>query len=294
MHREERAHPIMSTQTIKTTWRISEVAKTAAGLALGVIFAFGGVNAAKADGFDRKSCAFLKHTIASRGNNDKVSVIVTLDATFAAADEAKLLGAGHKIFARFPAINAIGMTLPVGRLRHLAALPFVKVVSENVVVHKTDEFSNSRSGADIAFSQYGLAGDGVTVAVIDSGITTTNDLRPGGTSGTRVVTSVNFSGSTTPHGHGTHVAGIIAGNGYDSSGTSCYRTFYGIARSANLASVRVLDGDGNGTVSSVLSGIQWCIDNRLTYNIRVMNLSLGHAVGESYTTDPLCQAVAVA
>ena len=48
---------------------------------------------------------------------------------------------------------------------------------------------------------------------------------------------------------------------------------------------------GQGTVSDVISGVQWCITNRSKYSIRVINLSLGHPVGESYTTDPLCQAV---
>jgi serine protease AprX len=58
--------------------------------------------------------------------------------------------------------------------------------------------------------------------------------------------------------------------------------------------VRVLDANGGGTVSTVLSGIQWVIQNRSKDNIKVLNLSLGHPVGESYTTDPICQAVEAA
>src|SRR5206468_1075614 len=92
-------------------------------------------------------------------------------------------------------------------------------------------------------------------------------------------------------GHGTHVAGIIAGNGAGSSGSNYYRTFYGIARNANIVNVRVLDAYGQGYVSSMVDAITWCINARKRNNIRVMNLSLGHPVGESYTTDPLCQAV---
>ena len=95
-------------------------------------------------------------------------------------------------------------------------------------------------------------------------------------------------------GHGTHVAGIIAGNGATSTGSQYYRTFYGIARNANLVSVRVLDQNGQGSVSTVISGLQWVVANKAKYNIRVINLSLGHPVGESYTTDPLCQAVEAA
>jgi serine protease AprX len=87
------------------------------------------------------------------------------------------------------------------------------------------------------------------------------------------------------------VAGIIAGNGAGSTGPSYFRTFYGIARSADIINVRVLDTYGQGMVSSMVNAIAWCINSKKRYNLRVMNLSLGHPVGESYATDPLCQAV---
>ena len=92
-------------------------------------------------------------------------------------------------------------------------------------------------------------------------------------------------------GHGSHIAGIIAGNGAMSTGAYYTQTFYGIARNANLVNVRVLDGHGQSSVSTVLAGLQWVVSNKGKYNIKVVNLSLGHPVGESYTTDPLCQAV---
>ena len=60
---------------------------------------------------------------------------------------------------------------------------------------------------------------------------------------------------------------------------------------AGLINVRVLDANGQGSLSNVLAGIQWVVANQSTDNIRVLNLSLGHPVSESYTTDPLCQAV---
>ena len=64
----------------------------------------------------------------------------------------------------------------------------------------------------------------------------------------------------------------------------------GIARCVKVASLKVLDGDGTGYASSVIRAIDWAIVNRDTYNIRVLNLSLGHPVMESYRTDPLTQA----
>ena len=54
--------------------------------------------------------------------------------------------------------------------------------------------------------------------------------------------------------------------------------------------MRVLDKYGQGTVSNALAALNWCLQNKSKYNIRVANLSLGHPPGESYTTDPLCQA----
>ncbi len=93
------------------------------------------------------------------------------------------------------------------------------------------------------------------------------------------------------YGHGTHVAGIIGGNSYTSS-TSYYPGVYrGIAPEATIINLRALDSNGIGTDSSVISAIQQAISLKSTYNIRVINLSLARGVYESYTLDPLCQAV---
>ena len=168
-----------------------------------------------------------------------------------------------------------------------------------------------------------LTGSGITVAVLDSGITPVADLSSQANdllnqAPSRLIGSVNFStplSYTTgkggkavsglplgvnssnlydPCGHGSHVAGIIAGNGSRSQLTSCTHTFLGIAPQANLVSVRVLDANGGSTVSTVIAGLQWVVqhqnDNKAA-PIRVVNLSLGHPVSESCTTDPICQAV---
>src|SRR5438445_680916 len=149
-------------------------------------------------------------------------------------------------------------------------------------------------GADIARS-LGYDGTGVGVAVIDSGVNTINDLGAPATSHTRVVYSANFdtSSSTTSdsYGHGTHVAGIIAGNAASSSCGNCDVPIRGIAPNANIVNLRVLDANGQATDSEVIAAIQQAISLKDTYNIRVINLSLGRGVFESYTTDPLCQAV---
>ena len=91
-------------------------------------------------------------------------------------------------------------------------------------------------------------------------------------------------------GHGTHIAGIIAGNANlsttQASGPKYTKTFSGIAPNANLVSVQVLDAQGQGNVSDVIAGISWITTNRPKYNIKVINISLGHTASESIQKRP--------
>src|SRR5438552_4254848 len=150
-------------------------------------------------------------------------------------------------------------------------------------------------GADIA-RFLGYDGTGVGVAVIDSGVNPVFDLTQAGISRTsRIVYSQNFdsSANTTSdlYGHGTHVAGILAGNGGSSICGNCDVTLRGIAPNANIINLRALDQNGSAADSTVIAAIQQAIALKSQYNIRVINLSLGRGVFESYTLDPLCQAV---
>ena len=135
----------------------------------------------------------------------------------------------------------------------------------------------------------GYTGTGVGVAIVDSGIATHTALD------TRVVAHVNLVSNEAgvtgdPFGHGTHVAGIVGGNRTAATYvTSAYAG--GSAPSVKLVDVRVLGAQGSGLTSDVIAGIDWAVSHRTTYNIRVINLSLGHPVTEPSTTDPLCQAV---
>jgi serine protease AprX len=131
-----------------------------------------------------------------------------------------------------------------------------------------------------------LMGQGVTVAVVDSGIARTRDLKGA------VVGAANFSpgmhNSNDGYGHGTFVAGLIAGSGKSSAGM-----YMGVAPRAGLVNVRVSDDQGMTSESSVVSGLQWVYDNRTRYNIRVVNISLNSSMMQSYLTSPLCAAVEV-
>jgi serine protease AprX len=146
--------------------------------------------------------------------------------------------------------------------------------------------------------QSGYTGAGVGVALVDSGVSSHPDLNGGFLGLSRVVWNQSFvSGNlsaTDQYGHGTHVAGLIAGDGASSTGSKYSRTFEGIAPQANLINLRVLDQNGAGTDSGVIAAIGTAIALKPLFNIRVLNLSLGRAIYESYKLDPVCQAVEAA
>lgn len=114
-------------------------------------------------------------------------------------------------------------------------------------------------------------GRGIGVAVVDTGIALHKDFIEGGN---RVIAFKDFiNGRAEPYddnGHGTHVAGIIGGNGYSSK-----EKYKGVAPECNFIGVKVLDHRGDGNISDVLAGLQWIIDHRRKYNIRIVNISVG-------------------
>jgi len=120
-------------------------------------------------------------------------------------------------------------------------------------------------------------GAGVVVALMDSGIGTHPDL-PSGKVIARVDLADDGASGLDPAGHGTHLAGIIAGHGTE---------FRGVAPDARLVDIRVLDQSGEGTLRSVVAGFEWLLDNRVALGIRVLNLSFGTTQTSSYHADLL-------
>jgi len=173
--------------------------------------------------------------------------------------------------------------------------PNVKYVSPDRPLRGAMNYADPAVNADVAHN-LGYDGTGIGVAVIDSGVNQVFDLTQSGASkASRIVYSQNFDpfANTTSdlYGHGTHVSGIIAGNGGSSICGNCDVTFRGIAPNANIINLRVLDSNGSATDSTVIVAIQQAIALKNLYNIRVINLSLGRGIFESYKLDPLCQAV---
>src|SRR5260221_864785 len=192
-------------------------------------------------------------------------------------------------------INGEVLDLPNGVLRKLAAPPNVFRLHFDRPIKTHNYRTSITPGARFVTDFMGITGAGVGIAVIDSGISTWHDdltnksstLYPYGNQ--RVSKFVDFvNGRTLPYddnGHGSHVAGIIGGNGYDSNGEKS-----GIAPDASLVSLKVLDANGQGSISHIIAALDWVAANYRTYNIRVVNMSVGAGIYESYWTDPLTLA----
>lgn len=207
----------------------------------------------------------------------------------------KLQSRGGILRAEFGAINSRAYSVPASALTDLANDPEVLYVSPNRPVQGLLDYAEPTTNALTAFN-FGFDGSGVGVAVIDSGVSNHPDLTQKNGSGQRVVYKEDFvGGGTDDHfGHGQHVAGIIGSNASRSTGPGFTHTFRGIAPNVNLISLRVLDENGAGSDATVIAAINRAIALKKTYNIRVINLSLGRPVYESYALDPLCQAVEAA
>jgi serine protease AprX len=216
--------------------------------------------------------------------------------------------AGGSVGHEFNIIPAVSASVPVSALPELAgdsSVAFVgldaPVLTATASAVKTNKLATTYAasvGATDAWSS-GFDGAGVGVAVIDTGVTPSDDFvgnaanfntgASGSQGGNRIIANVAVNGSATTtddgFGHGTHIAGSIAGDGSLLSGK-----YIGIAPGANVINVKVSDDKGGATLSDVIAGMEFVFKNSTTYNIRVVNMSLNTSVAQSYKTDPLCAA----
>jgi serine protease AprX len=215
------------------------------------------------------------------------SRVIIRAATGASAQSVSTLlrVAGGSSGRDLPLIGGRVAELPNAALLALAGHPLVAQVSQDRPIVGAMERTGATVGATVVRRDLGYNGTGVGVAVIDSGVAAAHD----DLAGSQVDRFVDFvDGRVDPHddyGHGTHVAGIIAGSGYDSGGKRS-----GIAPGARLTALRVLDGSGQGRISDVIAALDYVVANKDALNIRVVNLSIATGVYESYETDPLTLA----
>jgi serine protease AprX len=268
----------------KATWG-SRIARSFTFLLL-IALSVPGFAEARAKG-KGKAGTLDTHVEERSGQGGETAVIIEFTDDSDAVSVIKGFGkAGRKLGI----IKGYSARIPNGLLKQLAKHPLVKKVSLDRTVEGFTGRTSVTVGARAVQHIMGYTGAGIGVAVIDSGVTPWHDdLTVDSRSGQRVAHFKDFvNGRTKAYddwGHGTHVAGIVAGNGYDSSGTR-----ESIAPDATLVALKALKSDGTGTISTVIAAIDYAVSVRSLYNIRVINLSLGAGVYESYNTDPLTVA----
>ncbi len=241
--------------------------------------------------------------LAAQQPEQQVAVIVQKAGTGTAAEEL-VACLGGKVTQDLHIINGFAADLSAQDALMLARQDDIRWVSLDAPIVRSGgpdgtvnttallNVYNKVVRADKVWAQ-GYQGSTVTVAVVDSGWVNKDDFRATPSGGNmRLITRVGFNGNETNlddhYGHGVHVAGVIGGNGAKSSGK-----YIGIAPKVNLISVKVSDGEGQGTTAGIVNALQWINDNRTAYNIRVVNISLNSTVQESYNTSPLDAAAEI-
>src|SRR5579859_192015 len=202
---------------------------------------------------------------------------------------------GGTVLGQLPLVNGVVALLDHNGIVSLSNQSNVVYISKDRPLRPFFDNAAPAVNASAAW-QSNYVGYGIGVALIDSGVNSHLDLATTGLLPlSRVVYNQSFvpgdSSTADPYGHGTHIAGLIAGNGISSTGPIYSQTFKGIAPGSQIVNLRVLDAKGSATDSTVIAAISRAIALKSTYNIRVINLFLGHAVYESYKLDPMCIAV---
>jgi serine protease AprX len=242
-------------------------------------------------GFSFANPSKISKDLRGKKSSNPIAVIVQFNRVPSEAHHQMVRNKGGQLKTELPIVKGGAYSLPASELENLATDPDVTYITPDRQVRASLDYAGTATNANIAL-QYGWDGTGVGIAVIDSGISSHPDLKDS-KGNLRMVYSRDLIGGGTGdlYGHGQHVAGILAGNGSRSSGSGYTHTFRGIAPNAKLINLRVLNSNGYGADSTVISGIQLAISLKAKYNIRIINLSLGRPVYESYVLDPLCQAV---
>ncbi len=218
------------------------------------------------------------------------TVIVTADGLLSPV--AAVLEVGGTVVTQYHLIDGVDALIPTAAEPMLAALPGIRVTpDDSVSVQSTPESTGPHTPSDAFLSETGATrlassgdtGQGVTVAVLDTGIDNLPDF-----SG-RLIGGVDLTSGNSPYqdsdGHGTFVAGLIAGNGASSNGQ-----YSGEAPGAKLVSIKVAGAAGTTHLGNLISGLQWAVDHRSSYGIKVVNVSLGFQPSKSTVNTPLDQA----
>lgn len=243
----------------------------------------------------------MNSTVGADESRTKVIIQAHDDKTRASLKQLALATRGETT-RDLPIIDAFAATVPTESLGTLRAAALqagsdVRIIPDRVLhidnphaepppIHTQDNIANQTVKLQPVWDA-GFRGQGIGIAIIDTGVAPHDDF------GERLVAFQDFVNfNTDPYddaGHGTHVAGIAAGDGALSSGR-----YSGAAPEASIIGIKVMDAEGSGELSNIIAGIQWAVENKETYNIRVINMSLGGPPTGPASEDPLMQAAAEA
>lgn len=228
-----------------------------------------------------KLCPILSSKIMSQ-SREEVPVIVQLKAS----DNNKINSLVSKIKADLPLINGFAGYMSTETIYRIIDDPDIEFISFDSQVYALLDIAAPTMEAHFPHDK-SYEGEGITIAVIDTGVAPHYDLtRPKN----RLIGFKDFvNNKTAPYddnGHGTHVAGIIAGNGFSSRGR-----YVGIAPKANILAIKALNAQGGGNISDVVAAISYAIETKDKYNTKILNLSLGTPANVPSDKDPLCKAV---
>lgn len=190
-----------------------------------------------------------------------------------------------EVRSSLPLIGGIACKLSTDSIYRLAEDIDIDYISFDSKVFALLDIASASVEANLPHRR-GYTGEGVTVAIIDTGTSPHSDLL---VPNERIVGFKDFvNNRSSPYddnGHGTHIAGIIAGSGYSSNGK-----YTGIAPKANILPIKALDENGSGNTSDIIKAISWAIETKNQYNTKIINLSLGSPVNNPCSKDPLCKA----
>ncbi|NMA94800.1 MAG: S8 family peptidase [Clostridiales bacterium] len=193
---------------------------------------------------------------------------------------------GAVIRYSLPFMDACAVEIPSHELESMAKSERIRYISDDVNISTLLNIATQGVGATVV-NQSGYRGKGIGIAVLDTGIYPHPDLIMPRSRIAAFKDFVNNKRSAyDDNGHGTCVAGAAAGNGYSSNGK-----YQGVAPLADIIAIKVMNGRGQGSSSDILAGMQWVVDNRDRFNIKVMSLSLGSEKVAGGFADPLAVAV---
>jgi serine protease AprX len=235
----------------------------------------------------KKVCPIVTAKLHSQ-SKEEIPVIITFKNKDSSRIVSEVSSMASKV-KQLPLVSGIACNMRIDGINKLSRDPNVEYIAFDSKVFALLDIATSSIGCNFPH-EAGFTGEGVTVAVIDTGVAPHNDLtKPTN----RIVGFKDFINDRTKpyddNGHGTHVAGIIASNGFSSNGK-----YTGVAPKANILAVKALDETGSGSTSDIISAIQWVIDTKDEYNTKILNLSLGSPANEPYYSDPLAKAASAA